>query len=473
MPEEQSNKTLRLKRFLPLIIIASLMAVAFATGLHEKLSLDALQTHKGDLFEMVTMHPVLSAMGFIGVYVLAVALSLPVATILTLTGGFMFGKWLGTLYVVSAATLGASIIFLVAKTALGKILREKAGGMYARVEKNMKENATGYLLFMRLVPIFPFFLVNIIPALFNVRLRVFVLTTFFGILPGSFVFVNLGEQLGEIESLGDLVSMKTLFAFALLGFFALIPTLYKQFKTRKNLAVIMLSLVLAASSVQAGDYDELLSEYVHKTEKNGITYNGVDYDAWAKDARHAASIKRLTQTNPNDFETQNEEMSFWINAYNLLTIDLIVKKEERESIKNLGSFFTTPWKKHQWLIAGQAYTLDKIEHAILRSMKDPRIHFAINCASVSCPDLRDEAYEAKSLNRQLNEQVMITLANEGKGFAKNDGTVHVSKIFDWFSEDFNNGDVKGWLQSYVSFNTNKKLQYMNYDWSLNKGKRDD
>ena len=221
-----------IKRWVPLLVIAALMAGAFASGVHEHVSLEAFHEQKGALQNWVAAQPVLSALAFLGIYIVSVALSLPIATLLTLSGGFLFGKWLGTLFVVSAATIGASIIFLIAKTSLGETLREKAGGLYARVEGNMKENAVGYLLFMRLVPLFPFVLVNIVPALFNVPLRVFVLTTFIGILPGSFVFVNVGEQLGEIESLSDLVSGETLLAFGLLGLFALIPTLYKQWKNR-------------------------------------------------------------------------------------------------------------------------------------------------------------------------------------------------------------------------------------------------
>ena len=223
-----------MQRFLPLLLIIILMTIAFAGGLHEKISLETLQTHKHELLEYVKTHSIFSALAFIGTYSLAVALSLPIATILTLTAGFLFGKWLGTLYVVSAATLGAAIIFLIAKTALGETLREKAGTLYKRIETNMKDNAAGYLLFMRLVPIFPFFLVNIVPALFNVRLKTFILTTLIGIIPGSFVFVNLGEQLSDITTLSDLISRETLIAFTLLGLFALIPTLYKQFKTNKT-----------------------------------------------------------------------------------------------------------------------------------------------------------------------------------------------------------------------------------------------
>jgi len=234
--EQKKNLSKTVKRWTPLVVIALLMAAAFATGVHEKLSFETLQAHKGALLENVGAHPVLSSLAFMGAYILSVALSLPIATVLTLAGGFLFGKWLGTLFVVSAATIGAAIIFLIAKTSLGETLREKAGSLYNRIEGNMQDNAAGYLLFMRLVPLFPFFLVNIVPALFNVKLRVFVLTTFFGIIPGSFVFVNVGEQLGEIEALGDLVSKETLLAFALLGVFALIPTLYKQFKNRKVIA---------------------------------------------------------------------------------------------------------------------------------------------------------------------------------------------------------------------------------------------
>jgi uncharacterized membrane protein YdjX (TVP38/TMEM64 family) len=224
----------KVKRWGPLGGIALLMVAAFAGGLHEHLSFEALQAQKGVLLGYVGAHPVLSALAFVGAYIAAVALSLPIATALTLAGGFLFGKWLGALFVVSAATIGASIIFMVAKTSLGETLREKAGGLYKRIEGNMQDNAVGYLLFMRLVPLFPFFLVNIVPALFNVPLRVFVITTFIGILPGSFVYVNVGEQLGDIETLNDLVSRKTLLAFALLGVFALIPTLYKQWKGRKH-----------------------------------------------------------------------------------------------------------------------------------------------------------------------------------------------------------------------------------------------
>ncbi|PCI57268.1 MAG: hypothetical protein COB36_03100 [Alphaproteobacteria bacterium] len=469
-------KIKNLKRWLPLVVITLLMVIAYASGLHEKLSLHALQENKDTMLNMVAERPILTAVGFMAVYIIFVALSLPAATLLTLMGGFLFGTWLGTLYVVTAATIGATIIFLIAKTSLGVTLREKAGGMYKRIEDNMKDNATGYLLFMRLIPVFPFFLVNIVPALFNVKPRIFILTTFFGIIPGSFVYVNLGQQLADIESLNDLISIQTLLAFSLLGLFALIPTLYKQLKNRKTSVALVVACLLAfPQNSHAGAeyqkflslYDSLLSAYVTPVKTGNIAYNGVNYDSWASDQRHKQALALLLAEDPNAYQ-DNDEKAFWINAYNFLTIELIVRENERSSIKNLGSLFTNPWKKHSWALAKHHYTLNHIEHKILRPMNDARIHFAINCASISCPDLQDESYRAENLNAQLNDQVRLTLNNAGKGLHIGNDTIYVSKIFKWFAADFKNGDIKGWLTDYQPINQNHDLRFMEYDWSLNK-----
>ena len=463
-----------IKRWAPLIVLAVLMAAAFASGLHEKISLSVLQENKGAMLDAVAARPVVTALSFMAIYIVFVALSLPAATLLTLTGGFLFGPFFGTFYVVTAATIGATIIFFAAKTSLGATLREKAGGLYKRIEGNMNENAAGYLLFMRLVPVFPFFLVNIVPALFNVKPRTYILTTFFGIMPGSFVYVNLGGQLATIENLSDLVSMQTLLAFALLGVFALIPTLYKQIKGKKKIVTALFAAaLLSAPQAYADDYktflnlyDGLLQTHVSATEKDGVAYNGVDYNGWASDQRHKEALKLLLAEHTGALKG-DEKMAFWINAYNFLTIELIVREGERYTIKNLGGTFTSPWKNHSWTLSGMDYTLDYIEHKILRPMGDARIHFAINCASVSCPDLRLESYRAENINQQLNEQTMITLANEGKGLRIENSTIVVSKIFDWFKEDFKGGDIKGWLGDYKEIDQNASIRFMDYDWSLN------
>lgn len=223
-------------RFLPLLILLGAIAAAYAFDLHSYLSLEQIKGQKEQFKSYIDAHPYLSPFIFMSAYIASVALSLPIATLLTLLGGFLFGFVKGTFLVVLSATLGATILFIIAKTSLGATLREKAGGLYNKVECNMKENAVGYLLFMRLVPVFPFVLVNVLPALFNVPLKVFFLTTFFGIMPGSAVFVYFGQQLGEINAIGDLVRPELLLAFALLGVFAVIPTLYNQFKNRNKKA---------------------------------------------------------------------------------------------------------------------------------------------------------------------------------------------------------------------------------------------
>ncbi len=276
--------------------------------------------------------------------------------------------------------------------------------------------------------------------------------------------------------MSDLASPQTLIAFTLLGLFALIPTIYKQIKGRKKVAAALLGVMLAtAHPAQAGEnydrflslYDGLLQAYVRPAEKDGIAYNGVDYDGWAADSRHREALKLLLVGNPGSY-AGDEKTAFWINAYNFLTIELIVREGERKSIKNLGGTFTSPWTRHAWPLAGMDYTLDHIEHKILRPIGDARIHFAINCASVSCPDLRRESYKAGTLDQQLDEQVKTAMANTGKVMRKDGDTLYVSKIFDWFADDFKRGDVKGWLGDYAGIDPNASLRFMDYDWSLNK-----
>jgi uncharacterized membrane protein YdjX (TVP38/TMEM64 family) len=223
-----------IKRYLPLAIIIILVTLAWIFEITDYINLETIKSQRSELLAYVTNNPVLSITGFIAIYIISVALSLPIATLLTLLGGFLFGQWLGTFLIVISATIGATLLFLSARSAIGSSLREKAGPFYKKIELNMNQNSTGYLLFMRLVPLFPFFIVNIVPALFNVRLIPYIITTFVGIIPGTFVYANVGRELGSIESITDLASKETLLAFTLLGIFALIPTIYKMIQSRKN-----------------------------------------------------------------------------------------------------------------------------------------------------------------------------------------------------------------------------------------------
>lgn len=245
---------------------------------------------------------------------------------------------------------------------------------------------------------------------------------------------------------------------------------------RIALVFALVFVPVALSTVRAGDrqepflnlYEELLRDHVRLVDGGEIPYAGVDYDGWSEDQRHQSALDLLLNANPPAGASENKQKAFWINAYNFLTIDLIVREGERESIRDLGGLFSSPWTKFSWEIAGREYTLDFIEHDILRPLGDPRIHFAINCASVSCPDLRGEAYQAEDLNVQLDDQVKQTLANPGKGLWREGDRVYVSKIFDWFDEDFNGGDVQGWLRENADISDQFSVRYLKYDWALNK-----
>ena len=177
---------------------------------------------------------------FIGIYAAATALSLPGGAVLTVTGGFLFGGLIGTFWVVLAATIGATAVFLVAKTALGDSLRRKAGPFLKRMEAGFQENALSYLLVLRLIPLFPFFIVNLVPAFLGVGLRTYVIGTFVGIIPGSFVFASVGAGLGSLLdqpgelSLAGVVTPEIVIALVGLSLLSLLPVAYKKLAARRK-----------------------------------------------------------------------------------------------------------------------------------------------------------------------------------------------------------------------------------------------
>ncbi len=187
------------------LVAAALAAFAALrySGLGDYLSLDTLRTHRAELVAFVEKNFVLAALAYVGIYTAAVAFSFPGAVFLTLSGGFLFGAVTGTLLTVTAATVGATLIFLFARTIFGDNALEKLGPQAQKLAANIRENAWSYLLVLRLVPLFPFFLVNLIPAFVGVRLPVYVLTTFFGIIPGTSVFSLSGAGLGSVLDKGE------------------------------------------------------------------------------------------------------------------------------------------------------------------------------------------------------------------------------------------------------------------------------
>lgn len=242
------------RRFLPLLALGVAMAGAYATGLHRYLSIDAVIEHRETLKRTVEAHRWLALLGYAGVYAACVALSFPGAALLTLLGGFLFGGIIGGGATVLAATLGAIVVFIAARSAFGETLRRRAGPALARILDGFRSDAVSYLLFLRLVPAFPFFIVNLAAALGGVRLPVFAWTTLVGIIPGTIAFSIAGAGLDSVIAAqakaraacqaagrGDcagsldlkaIVTPELLIAFGLLGCVALIPVLWRRISKR-------------------------------------------------------------------------------------------------------------------------------------------------------------------------------------------------------------------------------------------------
>ena len=217
-------------------------------------------------------------------------------------------------------------------------------------------------------------------------------------------------------------------------------------------------------------FDTLLKKHVD--DEGLVAYSGFAEDRPQLDQY----LKLLTANPPNDQHwNESEKLAYWINFYNAFTIDLILDHYPVESIKDIGSklqvpFVNTPWDIKFIEIAGEKYDLNNIEHNILRKLfNEPRIHFAINCASMSCPRLRREAYKASMLEEQLQDQA-IAFINDPSRNLIHAGDVEVSKIFQWFSGDFTeNGSLREFLNQYAlqKISEDADIGYMDYDWSIN------
>lgn len=230
------------RRLLPLLILAAAAALAFALGLHEQVSIEALRQHRTALNGFVANMGIAAALAFVVLYAVTTMLSLPVGAILTIAGGFLFGVASGTLYVVIGATLGATAVFLIARSALGEVFRAKAGPFMQRMEAGFRENALSYMLVLRLIPLFPFFVVNLVPAFLGVSLRIYVIGTFFGIIPGTLVFILAGAGLGSVFDQGGTFTLESVLTaeiiagLAGLSLLSLLPVAYKRLKARRQAA---------------------------------------------------------------------------------------------------------------------------------------------------------------------------------------------------------------------------------------------
>jgi len=248
-----------------------------------------------------------------------------------------------------------------------------------------------------------------------------------------------------------------------------------------------LSVTLSFANVDHQAFDQLLKKNVLSLKGGQVTQ--VKYDQLKLSTEHQqlrSYLKRIEQIRKSEFDawSKAEQMTFLINAYNAWTIELILSKyPDLSSIRELGTIIQTPWKKKFIPLLGKNYSLDEIEDQ-LRAYNDPRIHFAVNCASIGCPALRPAAFQASKLDQQLEQATYLFLSDKKRNYIEND-TIYISSIFKWYKKDFELGwkqthSVSQFLSMYpkalslnaVQTNTLKqqkiKIKYLEYDWRLNK-----
>ncbi|HIP29973.1 MAG TPA: TVP38/TMEM64 family protein [Sulfurospirillum arcachonense] len=221
------------KKLIILAIFIAIVVLVKIYDLDKYFTFENLKAQKDILAEYVNTNYILAVVAFIALYIVSVAFLLPIATILTLSGGFLFGSVFGVIFVNIGATVGAVLAFLFARYILGEKVQEKYKKQLEKFNKELEANKYQYLFSLRFLPIFPFFLVNFLCGVTKLDLKAFFITTSLGIIPGSFVYIYAGSQLAHINSLGDIFTKEILFAFILLGSLTLVPVIIKKFKKQK------------------------------------------------------------------------------------------------------------------------------------------------------------------------------------------------------------------------------------------------
>ncbi|MGD9743484.1 MAG: TVP38/TMEM64 family protein [Dongiaceae bacterium] len=227
------------RRFWPLLLLAGAAVIFLAFDFHGYINLEAVRENRALLLGLVDRHWLASFFAFFALYALLVALSLPVASIMTIAGGFLFGITVGGTASIVAETLGACIVFLVAQSAFGNLIKARAGSWMERVEAGFQENALYYMLTLRLIPIFPAFIINLVAPFVGVSFRVYAIATLFGVLPSCIIFASFGAGLGAIfdadkpVALENVLTPTMVFALTGLGLLMLLPVFFKAWKKRR------------------------------------------------------------------------------------------------------------------------------------------------------------------------------------------------------------------------------------------------
>lgn len=216
-------------------------------------------------------------------------------------------------------------------------------------------------------------------------------------------------------------------------------------------------------------YQNFLSEHVEPGIKNGLPANMVDYAEAKKDERLGRLLTLLDGYPKERLNTKSKTIAFYLNAYNILAINKVATHWPLSKLKSLGNSFQPVWAHPAGDVCGEAVTLRSLEHEVLRKQGDPRIHFALNCASMSCPDLRLEPYTYDKIEAQLQSQTE-TFFTQNKGVVVDGNRLRLSKLFDWFSGDFSgHGGVLAFVNHYLPAQSGswEIESYLTYDWTVN------
>jgi uncharacterized membrane protein YdjX (TVP38/TMEM64 family) len=422
---------------------------------------------------------------FVGAYALATTLALP-GSVLTIAGGAIFGFGKGTLLNWLGATIGATLAYLLASSLGLDAVRRLLGRRAERLDQLAGAHGFATVLRLRLIPAVPFNVLNFAAGLAGVPLRDYLLGTVLGLLPATAVYTYFADALlsGVAGARRD-AFVRLLIAGLLLVALSFLPALLKGFSARRKASLaVVASLTLVSfdpllaqrAVVDHAPFDALLKRYVVR----GL----VDYDGFARAPAFKRYLTSLNGADPSALP-ERERLAFWLNVYNAYTIELIIEHHERESIRNINRSLgflklKGPWSERIVQAGGRALTLDQVEHDIVRKeFKEPRIHFALVCAALGCPPLRNEAYSGDRLDAQLEDQGRtFILASPTKNHVDVDArTAFVSLVFTLYKSDFGGSDAAlgRYLARWYPDGAARRLlesgafrvEQTSYDWALN------
>jgi len=502
---DEDTRTGRAGALLKLALLAVILVGGYVAAARTPLGAYLTREGIGEAIELLRGNP-WAPLIFVATYATATALAVP-GTILTLAGGALFGFYWGTLFNFLAANIGANAAFVLSRTLGGDGVRRLMGDDSAalrKLDRVVGKHGFRGLLTLRLIPLVPFNALNFGSGLVALKWRTYAVATLIGILPGTAVYTFFAHSLlqGSLEASRDAL-LGVLLAGGLLLLLSFLPAILKRLGVKlPGMSAVVVPLVgLSVGGTPAGAVQETaapqLPDHSVLTQVLAEIVEGprVNYSRLAEfPAGLNRYIATLASTDPSALNTANREdqLAFWINAYNACMLKRVI---EHYPIRRAGGLLrlknaaagrpeNSVWQIADVFtgahcpVAGADRSQDEIEHDIIRPMGDPRIHFAINCAALSCPPLIPQAYRGSTLDGQLDERV-IAFVRDPAHFevSVTDGapTVTTNRVLDWFNEDF--GGHEGVLALFAEHldganrdavvDREARLAFFDYDWTLN------